>query len=69
MFAIVFEHVSLPFGASWVDESVAARHTAAFPAPTKLWTIADLGGWKAVDADLFDKDKGAIAVIYSQAKS
>lgn len=52
-----------------VDESVAARHTADFPAPSKLWTIADLGGWKTVDADLFDKDKGAIAVIYSQAKS
>ena len=37
--------------------------------PTKLWTIDDLGGWKAVDADLFAKDTGKIAVIYDQATS
>ena len=38
-----------------------------FPAPTKLWTIDDLGGWKTVDAALFKKDTGAIAVIYDAA--
>lgn len=52
-----------------VDPAVAAAHAADFPAPQKLWTIADLGGWAAVDADLFDKDKGAIAAIYSKATS
>ncbi len=29
-----------------------------FPTPQKLWTIADLGGWSAVDPALFDKDNG-----------
>ena len=40
---------------------------ADFPAPQKLWTIADLGGWKTVDDTLFKKDVGAIAKIYDEA--
>ena len=40
-----------------------------FPTPQKLWTIADLGGWKAVDTALFNKDNGSIAEIYDQATS
>ena len=35
--------------------------------PTKLWTIADLGGWKTVDSTLFEKDTGDIAMIYDAA--
>ena len=35
--------------------------------PAKLWTIADLGGWKTVDKALFAKDTGTIAVIYDAA--
>ena len=35
--------------------------------PAKLWTIADLGGWKTVDATLFKKDTGSIAKIYDKA--
>jgi len=39
----------------------------SFPTPQKLWTIADLGGWNAVDPALFDKDNGSITKIYKQA--
>ena len=50
-----------------VDPTVAAAYATKFPAPKKLWTIADLGGWKAVDGTLFKKDVGDIAVIYDRA--
>ncbi len=50
-----------------VDATVAAEFASTFPAPSKLWTIADLGGWKAVDSSLFKKDVGDIAKIYDQA--
>lgn len=50
-----------------VDPAVAADFAGDFPAPRKLWTIADLGGWGAVDAALFDKDNGAITSIYKKA--
>ncbi len=50
-----------------IDEKVAAQFAATFPTPAKLWTIADLGGWKSVDARLFTKDVGDIAAIYDKA--
>ncbi|MDT5150879.1 MAG: sulfate/thiosulfate transport system substrate-binding protein [Mycobacterium sp.] len=50
-----------------VDPAVAADFTADFPAPEKLWTITDLGGWGEVDPALFDKDNGSITKIYKQA--
>lgn len=50
-----------------VDHAVAAQHASTFPAPAKLWTIADLGGWPAVDASLFTHDVGDIAKIYDAA--
>lgn len=50
-----------------VDPAVAAEFAADFPAPEKLWTIADLGGWSTVDPALFDKDTGAITTIYKKA--
>lgn len=50
-----------------VDETVAKDFASTFPAPSKLWTIADLGGWKTVDSTLFKKDVGDIAKIYDQA--
>ena len=50
-----------------VDPEVAKEFTKDFPEPAKLWTIADLGGWKAVDKDLFTKDTGKVAVIYDAA--
>jgi sulfate/thiosulfate transport system substrate-binding protein len=50
-----------------VDPTVAKEFAAQFPQPQKLWTIADLGGWKTVDSTLFKKETGAIAVIYDKA--
>ena len=50
-----------------VDPAVAADFTTDFPVPQKLWTIDDLGGWKTVDSALFDKENGAITVIYKKA--
>jgi sulfate transport system substrate-binding protein len=50
-----------------VDPTVAQEFAADFPAPQKLWTIADLGGWSGVDPALFDKDNGSITKIYKQA--
>jgi sulfate transport system substrate-binding protein len=50
-----------------VDPTVAAEFADDFPQPQKLWTIADLGGWKDVDGTLFKKDVGDIAKIYDAA--
>ena len=50
-----------------VDPAAAADFTSDFPAPQKLWTIADLGGWSAGDPALFDKDNGSITKIYKKA--
>lgn len=48
------------------DAAVAARHPG-FATPQRLWTVADLGGWPAVTASLFDKDTGAITRLYASA--
>lgn len=50
-----------------VDPAVAAEFAREFPTAQKLWTIADLGGWSAVDAALFDKDTGSLSTIYKKA--
>jgi sulfate/thiosulfate-binding protein len=50
-----------------VDPQVVQQFAGSFPTPARLWTITDLGGWKTVDASLFAKDTGAIAVIYDKA--
>jgi sulfate transport system substrate-binding protein len=50
-----------------VDPAVASEFAKNFPQPAKLWTIADLGGWKTVDSTLFKKKTGSIAVIYEKA--
>ena len=50
-----------------VDPGIAEHFATDFPAPQKLWTIADLGGWGQVDASLFDKENGAITTIYKKA--
>ena len=34
---------------------------------SKLWTIADLGGWSSVDPQLFEKNTGSITKIYMEA--
>ncbi len=50
-----------------VDESVAADFTDDFPAPGKLGTIDDLGGWGKVNDELFDEENGSVAKIYADA--
>jgi sulfate/thiosulfate-binding protein len=50
-----------------VDPGVLANFVKDFPTPEKLWTIADLGGWSAVDPALFDKDNGSVTKIYKAA--
>ena len=52
-----------------VDEAVAQKFAADFPAPEKLWTIADLGGWSKVNDELFEPDTGSVAKIYDEATS
>jgi sulfate transport system substrate-binding protein len=50
-----------------VDQDVLAANESRFPTPSGLFTIADLGGWKTVNKDLFDPEKGSIAKIESDA--
>ncbi|WP_227980608.1 sulfate ABC transporter substrate-binding protein [Nocardia spumae] len=50
-----------------VDPQVAEQYSKDFPKPQKLWTIADLGGWKAVDKGLFTPETGSVAVLYDKA--
>jgi sulfate/thiosulfate-binding protein len=50
-----------------VNAQVAQEFAQDFPAPKKLYTIADLGGWSKVNDALFDPDKGAVAKIYNAA--
>lgn len=50
-----------------VDETVAKQFASDFARPEKLWTIADLGGWKTVNDELFDEEKGSVAKIYEDA--
>lgn len=50
-----------------VDQAVAAQYASSFPTLEKLWSIADLGGWKSVDEAFFARDTGSIAVIYDKA--
>lgn len=50
-----------------VDPAIAEEFAEKFPAPEKLWTVTDLGGWSKVDPQLFDKDNGEITKIYKQA--
>lgn len=57
--------------ASWgyrpVNQAVLAAHADRFPAPSGLFTIDDLGGWKKVNEELFDPAEGSIAEIEEQA--
>jgi len=52
-----------------VDAAVAQEFASDFPAPKKLWTIADLGGWEKVNDELFEPDTGSVAKIYDEATS
>ncbi|MGW4579598.1 extracellular solute-binding protein [Rhodococcus sp. DMU1] len=49
------------------DPGAAREFADDFPAPERLWTVEDLGGWSTVDAELFRPGTGSIAVIYADA--
>jgi len=50
-----------------VNEAVLTKNKDKFPTPATVKTIDDLGGWKALNADLFDPEKGTIAKIEEDA--
>ena len=50
-----------------VNETVLAKNKDKFPDPKTLKTIDDLGGWKKVNDELFDPEKGSIAKIEEEA--
>ena len=50
-----------------VDPAVAKEFADKFPAPEKLYTVSELGGWDKLNDQLFDPDKGSIAKIYDAA--
>lgn len=57
--------------ASWgyrpVNEAALAANASTFPSRSGLFTIADLGGWRQVNEDLFDPENGSIAKIEEAA--
>ncbi|MBW0016034.1 MAG: sulfate ABC transporter substrate-binding protein [Mycobacterium sp.] len=67
LYTAVAQRVWAQAGFRAVDPAIAAEFRDQFPVPLKLWTIADLGGWAAVDPQLFDKNSGSITKIYTQA--
>ena len=52
-----------------VDGAVAKQFASDFPAPDRLYDIADLGGWSTVNDELFHPDTGTVAKIYDEATS
>lgn len=50
-----------------VDPEVAKEFEDKYPAPEKLFTVAELGGWSELNDTLFDPDKGDIAKLYEDA--
>ncbi len=47
-----------------VVAEIAAELSEGFPKPGKLFTIADLGGWRAIDARLFERQSGIVAELF-----
>jgi sulfate transport system substrate-binding protein len=50
-----------------VDAAVLKANAAKFPTPKGLFTIRDLGGWKKINDEFFDPNKGAVAKIEQDA--
>jgi sulfate/thiosulfate transport system substrate-binding protein len=57
--------------ASWgyrpVNQAVLQANQAKFPNPPGLFTIDDLGGWKKLNEEMFDPEKGSVAEIEEEA--
>jgi sulfate/thiosulfate-binding protein len=49
-----------------IAPDVAKEFTSTLPIPAGLFTIGDLGGWPAVDKQLFDRDNGVISQILQE---
>ena len=50
-----------------VNQEVLDANKSKFPNPSGLFTIADLGGWKKVNDEMFDPEKGSVAKIEEEA--
>ncbi|MEH3155387.1 MAG: sulfate ABC transporter substrate-binding protein [Gordonia paraffinivorans] len=50
-----------------VDPAVASATAGDFPTLGTVYTIDQLGGWKSVDKELFDKTNGTLTQIYAKA--
>jgi sulfate/thiosulfate-binding protein len=50
-----------------VDDTIAKEFESKFPAPEKLYTIDEVGGWDKVNGELFDAENGTITKIYDEA--
>lgn len=50
-----------------VDPEAAKAFASDFPQPEKLYTVAELGGWKRLNNGLFEPDEGEIAKLYEAA--
>jgi sulfate/thiosulfate-binding protein len=50
-----------------VDEALLKENADKFPAPKKLVTIDEVGGWDKVNDELFDVENGSIAKIEEEA--
>jgi sulfate transport system substrate-binding protein len=50
-----------------VDPSVLDANKSKFPDPSKVTTIAQLGGWSKVNDEMFDPEKGSVAAIEADA--
>ena len=61
------QEVFAAWGYRPVNADVLKEHASEFPVPRGLFTIADLGGWPAVNDELFDVQKGSIAKIEDDA--
>jgi sulfate/thiosulfate transport system substrate-binding protein len=46
-----------------VDGAVSKQFASRFPTPARVFTIAYLGGWSAVDKSIFDPQSGSVAEI------
>jgi sulfate transport system substrate-binding protein len=50
------QRILVEYGFRPTDPDVAREVEADFPNPSRLFTIADLGGWSRVEEDLYGKD-------------
>jgi sulfate transport system substrate-binding protein len=46
-----------------VNAAILAKNKAKFPDPGTLKTVDDFGGWKKINDELFDPEKGSVAKI------